>query len=64
MPIEIKELNVRVQVTSPQSRHNMNNYSSVSKNNNQEDNSIYDKEEIVSECIEQVLQILQDKGER
>ncbi|HZV69394.1 MAG TPA: DUF5908 family protein [Saprospiraceae bacterium] len=61
MPIEIKELHIRLTVNAPEggSPSPGPNASSSQGNNN-----TGDKETIVAECIEQVLKILQDKRER
>ena len=65
MPIEIKELHIRVAVNTPSNegkRAGFTNVTSVS------DGGIaFDKEgkdALVAECVEQVIQILHDKMER
>jgi hypothetical protein len=63
MPIEIKELHIRVAVNSPQSGQSANSSSSSSAVSNAVRGS-NDKEAIVAECVEQVLQMLQNKMER
>ena len=61
MPIEIKELHIKVTVNAPQS-------SSTPAPSGQQPpqggNNAGDKEAVVAECVEQVLQILQDKRDR
>jgi len=61
MPIEIKELHIRVVVNAPQEGQ-----VSVGQaaNNRGSGHKSDDKEAIVAECVEQVMQILQNKQER
>jgi hypothetical protein len=59
MPIEIKELHIRVTVNAPPSTQPQPLQPKVGGAG-----SSNDKEAIVAECVEQVLQILQNKGER
>jgi hypothetical protein len=61
MPIEIKELHIRVSVNTPQSPQSMSTGSTVVEGNINSDHS---KDAIVAECVEQVLQILQNRAER
>jgi hypothetical protein len=60
MPIEIKELHIRVAVNAPQSGQSPPGQSAGGAKGD----GGSDKEEIVAECVEQVLQILQNKLER
>ncbi|MFZ2448935.1 MAG: DUF5908 family protein [Methylovulum miyakonense] len=60
MPIEIKELHIRVSVTAPQPNGQPDSGKTGSGGAPGHD----DKEAIVAECVEQVLQILQNKMER
>lgn len=60
MPIEIKELHIRVSVnTSPNGQQAGGQQSVAGESDN---DSV--KEAIIAECVEQVLQILQNKKER
>ncbi|MDR4505833.1 MAG: DUF5908 family protein [Candidatus Scalindua sp.] len=60
MPIEIKELHIRVAVNTSQSgQPGVRTVASGSKPSADEA-----KEAIVAECVEQVLQIIQNKAER
>ena len=58
MPIEIKELHIRVTVNATDGR------SSDQQTNNSCKSSEGDRQAIISECVEQVLEILQNKLER
>ena len=58
MPIEIKELHIRVTVNATDGR------SSDQQTNNSGKSSEGDRQAIISECVEQVLEILQNKLER
>jgi hypothetical protein len=60
MPIEIKELHIRVAVNAPQSEQKTNSRADSNNREGSDDN----KEAIVTECVEQILQILQHKLER
>ena len=64
MPIEIKELHIRVAVDTSQNRQPPREQTTVLQGGlaNSEGND--NKDVIVSECVEQVLQILQNKAER
>ena len=57
MPIEIKELHIRVAVNTSQSGPPTGGATAVTGGGG-------DKDALVAECVEQVLQILQDKSER
>jgi hypothetical protein len=61
MPIEIKELHIRVAVNATQSGQPTNTLSSADDGNLGGSNV---KDAIVAECVEQVLHILQSKTER
>jgi hypothetical protein len=62
MPIEIKELHIRVEVNTPQSGQPSKGQTASSDSTKTGGET--DKEAIVAECVEQVLQILQHKKER
>lgn len=62
MPIEIKELHIKVTVNPPQDVNAQKGRASVSAG--QASNSAIDKEAVIAECVEQVLQILNNKRER
>lgn len=62
MPIEIKELHIKVTVNTPQEAKAQKGRASVTAG--QASNSAIDKEAVVAECVEQVLQILNNKAER
>ncbi|HMG15850.1 MAG TPA: DUF5908 family protein [Saprospiraceae bacterium] len=61
MPIEIKELHIKVTVNANEtnSQQSLQNQFTPQNNSNSKD-----KEAIIAESIEQVLQILHDKNER
>lgn len=63
MPIEIKELHIKVAVNVPQAGPSPEG-KAAAPGNTQSAGSGVDKDEIVAECVEQVLQILQQKMER
>ncbi len=58
MPVEIKELVIRATVLSDGARSNTSQSSSDSGS------SPVNRDEIIEECVEQVLAILEQKGER
>lgn len=60
MPIEIKELHIRVTVDAPPQ------HAPVAKPGAQRpiDENSDEKDAMIAECVEQVLQILHDKQER
>ena len=64
MPIEIKELHIRVAVNTPSSGQSPAGQTVVTRQNNMAGASDEDKDAMVAECVEQVLQILQSKMER
>lgn len=57
MPIEIRELNIRVVVSNEQNQGNQNGSSNTGIDRTA-------KKEIIAECIEQVMELLQQKKER
>jgi hypothetical protein len=59
MPIEIRELNIRVSVNqSPAEQDSKSGGGGGSKGGGA------DKDEIIAECVEQILEILKNKNER
>jgi len=60
MPIEIKELHINVKVTSQTENPSVGNQ----KPGKGADDAGADKDALIAECVEQVLQILQNKRER
>jgi hypothetical protein len=60
MPVEIKELHIRVTVSGKAPMKSAQNAAKDEGHGGQGG----DKDEIVAECVEQVLQILQAKKER
>lgn len=63
MPIEIKELHIRVAVNTPQSGQGSGAQPAAGGGASSGGNES-EKEAMVAECVEQVLQILQHKAER
>jgi hypothetical protein len=63
MPIEIKELHIRVAVNTAQSAQSPGGQMAVG-NDSVSGGNVGDAEAIVAECVEQVLQVLQNKMER
>lgn len=63
MPIEIKELHVRVAVNALQNEQSTGTHA-LSPDEGQVDEGAFDKDAIVAECVEQVLQVLMNKRER
>ncbi|MDN3514407.1 MAG: DUF5908 family protein [Candidatus Brocadia sp.] len=61
MPIEIKELHIRVAVNAAQIGQAGGVRTAASGSNPAADN---EREAIVAECVEQVLRIIQNKAER
>lgn len=63
MPIEIKELHIRIAVNTSQNGQPSGNETANDQNSSRltSDNA---KEMLVAECVEQVLQILKNKKER
>lgn len=64
MPIEIKELHIRVAVNSSQNGQASEGQAATASGNMGTGAGDTDKEAIVAECVEQVLQVLQYKKER
>jgi hypothetical protein len=62
MPIEIKELHIRVAVNTSQNGQSSGGPAAVSGAVGIDDNDM--KEALVAECVEQVLRILEHKMER
>lgn len=62
MPIEIKELHIRVAVNAPQGGQAAGGQMTAAGRGHTGGDDA--KEAIVAECVEQVLQILQSKAER
>ena len=60
MPIEIKELHIKVTVNTPQSTNQSNGQPGAQSSAVSPDI----KDAIVAECVEQVMQILKEKNER
>lgn len=61
MPIEIKELHIRVTVNAPGGGATPPPSGATTSANSP---NTPGKEDLIAECVEQVLQILQDKHER
>lgn len=62
MPIEIKELHIHVSVNTPSSQGSTGKPMNGMKAGDDEGSD--DKDAIIAECVEQVMQILQNKKER
>ena len=62
MPIEIKELHIRVTVNAPAAGGNSSAQPAARPSGGS--NGSADKDALVAECVEQVLTILQNKQER
>lgn len=62
MPIEIKELHIRVNVTPPDSSDGRGAPAASSRRPG--GLSAKEKQEIIAECVEQVMKILENKKER
>lgn len=60
MPIEIKELHIKVSVSSPV----VDSTSFSVPINGKSKFSEIDKQQLIAECLEQILQILNEKRER
>lgn len=63
MPIEIKELHIRVAVTTPKSGQSSGAQTAAAGGGGSAVTNDA-KEAIVAECVEQVLQIIKSKAER
>jgi len=61
MPIEIRELHIKVSVTTPQSGQSSPGTGSSGGGSN---TAGINKEEIVAACVEKVMEILHNKTER
>jgi len=61
MPIEIRELHIKVSVTSPQAGQSAPGAGSSGGGSN---TAGINKEEIVAACVEKVMEILHNKTER
>ncbi len=59
MPIEIKELNIRINVNQNQPEQDSGRPQAAVQ-----DNGAGNKDEIIAECIEQVMELLKNKMER
>ena len=59
MPIEIRELNIRVSVNQSPAEQDSNAGGGGAKGGGGGD-----KDEIIAECVEQILEILKNKNER
>ena len=62
MPIEIKELHIRVNVTPP-AQHQESSVTAPSPGRTGNPGA-GEKQEIIAECVEQVMKILESKKER
>ncbi|WP_341328756.1 DUF5908 family protein [Methylotuvimicrobium sp. KM2] len=62
MPIEIKELHIKVTVNPPEAGSLRQESGNAGKGGSAE--KPVDKDALIAECVEQVLQILQNKAER
>ncbi len=61
MPIEIKELHIKVAVAPPKSDQPAASTEEAKPSPCDEKN---DRQQLVSDCVEQVMQILKEKSER
>lgn len=57
MPIEIRELNIRVSISQNQQEQDQ-------PAEQQTSSSGFDKEELIAECVEQVMELIRLKNER
>ncbi|MCI5139496.1 MAG: hypothetical protein D3922_14050 [Candidatus Electrothrix sp. AR1] len=64
MPIEIKELHIRVAVNTPTGEQATGAFGSSSVSGSSIALDKEGKDALVAECVEQVMQILQNKQER
>jgi hypothetical protein len=64
MPVEIKELHIRVAVDARPPAKGASNGGAQGESGGQGSGGGQDKDAIVAECVEQVLQILQARKER
>jgi hypothetical protein len=59
MPIEIKELNIRINVNQGQQEQN-----TPAQEGSSNAQTPPDKQELMAECVEQVMELLKNKQER
>ena len=59
MPIEIKELNIRINVNQNQAEQG-----DTSSKDGAQSQPMPEKDELIAECIEQVMELLKNKHER
>ena len=64
MPIEIKELHIRVTVNAAPGEQPASSQTPAQGTDNTSSDGDSDKDAIIAECVEQVLHILQQKMER
>ncbi len=64
MPIEIRELHIKVMVNAPQEQQSAGSVRAAAPGGNPAESGQSEKEAMVAECVEQVLQILHHKKER
>lgn len=64
MPIEIKELHIRVAVNTTQGAQLVSSKQTSSGGSKTDSDAGAAKDAIIAECVEQVLHILQQKKER
>ncbi len=57
MPIEVRELVIKATITQEDG-------AGASTGSGSSNNTVSEKEEIISICVEKILEILKDKGER
>ena len=62
MPIEIKELNIRINVNQNQQEQDGGGQQAGGQSNGGGGGA--DKDEIIAECIEQVMELLKNKHDR
>ncbi|MEO6455355.1 MAG: DUF5908 family protein [Ginsengibacter sp.] len=59
MPLEIKELHIRVTVNQPEGKSSPQQASTTEPDGNKDE-----KEAIINQCVEQVIDLLNNKKER
>ncbi len=64
MPVEIKELHIKVTVNAPENGSKPGGTALASMPQSGSSQPAADKEAMIAECVEQVLQILRTKQER
>ena len=62
MPIEIRELHIRVNVTPPATRQE--GAAATTSQAGENSTSAKEKQEIIAECVEQVMKMLKNQKER